>query len=109
MPPRATVMSGPGLLLGPMSGFMTLMHPCSVLMFMALDTIEDQEDRAVQSWPHPLTDCTLRENWPCPLPAKALRKQGPCLGSTIELTLLTGEQMNPSQNVSVWLVHSSQR
>lgn len=71
------VMSGSGLLLGPTFGFMTLMHPCSVLMFMALDTIEDQEDRAVQSWPLPLTDSNLRENRSCPLPVEALRKEGP--------------------------------
>lgn len=38
LPPRATEISVPGLLLGLMSGFMALMLPPSLLMPMASDT-----------------------------------------------------------------------
>ena len=43
------VTSRPRLLPGPMSGFMALMQPQSVLMSVDLDTSEDLEDRAVKS------------------------------------------------------------
>lgn len=42
-------MSGPGLLLGPTTGFMSLRQPWSLLMSMAPDTTKDLEDRAVKN------------------------------------------------------------
>lgn len=71
-PPRAMVMSGPGLLLKPMSGSVALLQLWSVLMPEAATTTEGQEDGTAQNWPFPsLTRTGLapggrRESWPCP-------------------------------------------
>ena len=35
---------------GPMFGFMALMKPCFLLMFMAPDSTKGREDKAVESW-----------------------------------------------------------
>lgn len=51
-------MSVSGLLLGPVSGFIALLQPWSV-MFMATDIIEGQEGRAVQSWSCPSLTAAL--------------------------------------------------
>ena len=42
-------MPGPGLLLGPMSGFVSLRQLRSLLMSMAHNTSKDLEDRAVKT------------------------------------------------------------
>ena len=53
------VMSGPGLIQGPMSRFMAVMQPLSGLMSEAPDTTKGREDRAVQSWSCPSLAVTL--------------------------------------------------
>lgn len=51
-------MSGPGLLLGPMSGFIALLQLQSMLMSGDAVTTKSQEDRAVQSWTCPSLTAT---------------------------------------------------
>lgn len=46
---RPMLMSGSGLLLGSMSGFMILMQLWSLLISMAPDTTKDRKDMAVQN------------------------------------------------------------
>lgn len=62
-----------GLLRGPISGYMALLQPWSI-MSTALDTTDLGEDRAVQSWLRALTGCA-KENWSCPSQAEALRRE----------------------------------
>lgn len=70
MPPRAVAMSGPGLLLGPIAGFMSLTQPRSVLMSEAPDTAKDEEDRAVQSWLCPSLAVAPERTGPTPYQLK---------------------------------------
>ena len=53
LPHRAIVMSGPGLMQGPMSRFMALIQPLSLLISEAPDTTKGREGKAVQSWSCP--------------------------------------------------------
>lgn len=85
------VMSVPGLLPRPMSGFPTLLQHLSVLMSLAPVPPRTEKIRLHELVPS-LSDYNTRESEHSRLPAAALRKMGPaaCLGSTVELTLLTG-------------------
>lgn len=72
--PGTIVISGPELLPKPKSVFMisiTLSKP--MLISMASDTIQGRENRAVQSWPCPITGYKTRKNWFWPSSAEALR------------------------------------
>lgn len=84
LPPRAMVTLGSPLLLGFMSGFVSLPQPQSVLMLMAPVATESSEDRATQLVLS-LTNSISRESRPYP-----------CLGSPEELSLSVGEQMSLS-------------
>lgn len=59
LPRGAIVMSGPGLMQGPMSRFMALIQPLSLLIPEAPDTTKGREGKAVQSWSCPLLAVTL--------------------------------------------------
>lgn len=64
LPPKAILMSGPGLLLGPMSGFMTLMQTQSLLMTMAPDATKGRKDRVI--WSQPCPSLAATQGRTCP-------------------------------------------
>lgn len=92
LPPRV-MMSWPGLLLGPISGFMVLMQPWFLLMSMAPAGTKGRENKAIKNWPCPSLAVTLGTNGPALHPWKhAGMREGatPHLGSISELTLCAG-------------------
>ena len=83
-------MSGPLLLLGPMSRFMALMQSWSLLMSMAPDTTKGKEDWAVQSSPRSSLTVTLG-GLVLPLMACCTQERGACqLGSSTKPTVGKG-------------------
>lgn len=61
------LMSGSGLLLASMSGFMVLMQLWSLLISMAPDTTKDRKDMSVQNCPCPtLVAASLGRTGPAP-------------------------------------------
>lgn len=85
------VLSVPGLLVGPTSGFTALLQLPSVLMFLAPEP--PKAERIVLNRIGPSLAAALgRESRSGPSPTEALRREDPTphLGSTIELTLFVG-------------------
>lgn len=60
LPLRVVVMSGSGLLLGPMSESLAMMQPQSLSISLAPGTTNGREDRAVQTGPRPPLATTQR-------------------------------------------------
>lgn len=96
LPPRAMVLSGPGLLsrvrvwvYGPTTASVCFdIHD----YIITTENSEDMNADLVLSLP----GLSTRENWPYLIPTASLRRPGPIplLGSSVELTLLVGVQVS---------------
>ena len=66
LPPQTIVISGPGLLLGPMSRITILVQLRSLLMSVAPEITKGEVDGTIQTSPHPSLAATLGRAGPAP-------------------------------------------